>query len=40
MNAIVLLDVYVASMPAAIHDILAEIKPAFAALLSEPPPSA
>jgi hypothetical protein len=27
-------------VPAAIHDILAEIKPAFAALLNEPTPSA
>jgi hypothetical protein len=39
VNAIVLLDVYSSLVPAAIHDILAEIKPAFAALLSEPPPS-
>jgi hypothetical protein len=38
VNAIVLLDVYSSLVPAAIHDILAEIKPAFAALL-EPPPS-
>jgi len=35
VNAIVLLDVYSSLVPAAIHDILAEIKPAFAALLSE-----
>jgi hypothetical protein len=37
VNAIVLLDVYSSLVPAAIHDLLAEIKPAFAALLSEPP---
>ena len=37
VNAIVLLDVYSSLVPAAIHDILDEIKPAFAALLSEPP---
>ena len=37
VNAIVLLDVYSSLVPAAIHDILEEIKPAFAALLSEPP---
>ena len=37
VNAIVLLDVYSSLVPAAIHDILAEIKPAFAALLNEPP---
>jgi hypothetical protein len=35
VNAIVLLDVYSSLVPAAIHDILDEIKPAFAALLSE-----
>jgi len=41
VNAIVLLDVYSSLVPAAIHDILAEIKPAFAALLNEStPPSA
>ncbi|MET0536106.1 MAG: hypothetical protein ABW171_17960 [Steroidobacter sp.] len=33
VNAVVLLDVYSSLVPAAIHDILAEIKPAFAALL-------
>jgi hypothetical protein len=32
-----LLDVYSSLVPAAIHDILGEIKPAFAALLNEPP---
>jgi hypothetical protein len=37
VNAIVLLDVYSSLVPAAIHDILGEIKPAFAALLNEPP---
>ena len=37
VNAIVLLDVYSSLVPAAIHEILAEIRPAFAALLSEPP---
>lgn len=36
VNAIVLLDVYSSLVPAAIHDILDEIRPAFAALLSEP----
>lgn len=35
VNAIVLLDVYSSLVPAAIHDILEEIKPAFAALLSQ-----
>ncbi|HEY4369569.1 MAG TPA: hypothetical protein VGN07_20215 [Steroidobacteraceae bacterium] len=35
VNAIVLLDVYSSLVPAAIHDILDEIKPAFTALLSE-----
>lgn len=35
VNAIVLLDVYSSLVPAAIHDILDEIKPAFAALLSD-----
>jgi hypothetical protein len=35
VNAIVLLDVYSSLVPAAIHDILEEIKPAFAALLSD-----
>lgn len=35
VNAIVLLDVYSSLVPAAIHDILDEIRPAFAALLSE-----
>lgn len=34
VNAVVLLDVYSSLVPAAIHDILEEIKPAFAALLS------
>jgi len=33
VNAIVLLDVYGSLVPAAIHDILAEIRPAFEALL-------
>ena len=33
VNAIVLLDVYSSLVPAAIHDILDEIRPAFAALL-------
>ena len=37
VNAIVLLDVYSSLVPAAIHDILDEIKPAFAALLARPP---
>jgi hypothetical protein len=37
VNAIVLLDVYSSLVPAAIHDILEEIKPAFAALLSDSP---
>ena len=36
VNAIVLLDVYSSLVPSAIHEILDEIKPAFAALLSEP----
>lgn len=35
VNAIVLLDVYSSLVPAAIHDILDEMKPAFAALLSD-----
>jgi hypothetical protein len=35
VNAIVLLDVYSSLVPAAIHDILDEIKPAFTALLSD-----
>jgi len=35
VNAIVLLDVYSSLVPAAIHDILGEIRPAFAALLSD-----
>ena len=34
VNAVVLLDVYSSLVPAAIHDILKEIKPAFAALLA------
>ncbi|MET0496644.1 MAG: hypothetical protein ABW106_00080 [Steroidobacteraceae bacterium] len=34
VNAIVLLDVYTSLVPAAIHEILEEIKPAFAALLA------
>jgi hypothetical protein len=34
VNAVVLLDVYSSLVPAAIHEILAEIKPAFAALLA------
>jgi hypothetical protein len=37
VNAIVLLDVYSSLVPAAIHDILDEIKPAFAALLADSP---
>jgi hypothetical protein len=37
VNAIVLLDVYSSLVPAAIHDILDEVKPAFAALLSDNP---
>lgn len=37
VNAIVLLDVYSSLVPAAIHDILDELKPAFAALLTDPP---
>jgi hypothetical protein len=36
VNAIVLLDVYSSLVPSAIHEILDEIKPAFAALLAEP----
>jgi hypothetical protein len=36
VNAIVLLDVYSSLVPAAIHDILDELKPAFAALLGKP----
>ena len=40
VNAIVLLDVYSSLVPIAIHDILGEIKPAFAALLNPAPPSA
>jgi len=35
VNAIVLLDVYSSLVPAAIHEILDEIKPAFAALLGD-----
>jgi hypothetical protein len=35
VNAIVLLDVYSSLVPAAIHDILDEVKPAFVALLEE-----
>lgn len=35
VNAIVLLDVYSSLVPAAIHDILDEIKPAFEALLAD-----
>ena len=35
VNAVVLLDVYSSLVPAAIHDILEEIRPAFAALLSD-----
>lgn len=35
VNAIVLLDVYSSLVPAAIDDILGELKPAFAALLSD-----
>lgn len=34
VNAVVLLDVYSSLVPAAIHDILDEIKPAFTALLA------
>jgi hypothetical protein len=37
VNAIVLLDVYSSLVPAAIHDILEELKPAFAALLTDAP---
>lgn len=37
VNAIVLLDVYTSLVPAAIHEILDEIKPAFAALLTGRP---
>jgi hypothetical protein len=37
VNAIVLLDVYSSLVPAAIHDILEELKPAFSALLSDIP---
>src|SRR5690606_28055675 len=39
VNAIVLLDVYSSLVPAAIHDILEEMRPAFAALLSDSPTS-
>lgn len=35
VNAIVLLDVYSSLVPAAIHDILEEIRPAFTALLDD-----
>lgn len=35
VNAIVLLDVHSSLVPAAIHDILDELRPAFAALLSD-----
>jgi len=35
VNAIVLLDVYSSLVPAAIHDILDEVKPAFSALLAD-----
>jgi hypothetical protein len=35
INAIVLLDVYSSLVPAAIHDMLEEMKPAFAALLAD-----
>jgi hypothetical protein len=35
VNAIVLLDVYSSLVPAAIHDILDEVKPAFVALLED-----
>jgi len=37
VNAIVLLDVYSSLVPSAIHEILNEIKPAFAALLAADP---
>ena len=37
VNAVVLLDVYSSLVPAAIHDILDEVKPAFTALLSDNP---
>jgi len=37
VNAIVLLDVYTSLVPAAIHEILEEIQPAFAALLAARP---
>jgi len=40
VNAVVLLDVYSSLVPAAIHDILDEIKPAFEALLSDSSASA
>jgi hypothetical protein len=40
VNAIVLLDVYSSLVPAAIHYILAEINPAFEALLNPSTPSA
>ncbi len=40
VNAIVLLDVYSSLVPAAIHEILDEIKPAFAALLADSPAQA
>jgi hypothetical protein len=40
VNAIVLLDVYSSLVPAAIHDILDELKPAFAALLEKAPAEA
>jgi Domain of unknown function (DUF6901) len=38
VNAIVLLDVYTSLVPAAIHEILDELKPAFAALLPDAAP--
>jgi hypothetical protein len=38
VNAIVLLDVYTSLVPAAIHEILDELKPAFAALLARGTP--
>jgi hypothetical protein len=37
VNAVVLLDVYSSLIPAAIHDLLEEIKPAFTALLADSP---
>jgi hypothetical protein len=36
VNAVVLLDVYTSLVPAALEDLLDEVKPAFSALLSQP----